>query len=194
MSGGWLMGQWLPQVTDFQVRPTSEPIIHRAIMSTAAIFVLASALPFVPGAEIGFGLIMLFGGRIAFLAYVGMVSALILAYLVGRLVPLSWVAGAFSKLGLRRAQEFVLKLNLLDGRERIGLLTENAPRRFIPTMLRYRYLALVLLINLPGNSIVGGGGGIAFVAGLSGLFSLPGFVTAIAVAVAPVPLFFFVTG
>lgn len=194
LSGGWLAGQWLPQITDFNVSPRSEPIIHRAIMTTAVIFVLASALPFVPGAEIGFGLIMLFGGRIAFLVYVGMVAALIMAYLVGRLLPLSFVAKAFARLGLKRAHEFVLKLAPLNAQERIALLTENAPRRFVPAMLRYRYPALVLLLNLPGNSIVGGGGGIALVAGMSGLFSLIGFVAAIAIAVAPVPLFFFLTG
>ena len=194
LGGGWLAGQWLPQITDFHATPRSEPIVHRAIMTTAAIFVLASALPFVPGAEIGFGLLMLFGGRIALLVYVCMIVALIMAYLVGRLVPPSLVAQAFARLDLKRAHEFVLRLAPLNAEDRIALLTENAPRRFVPVMLRHRYLALMLLFNLPGNSIVGGGGGIAFTAGMSGLFSLPGFVAAIAVAVAPVPLFFFVTG
>jgi len=51
----------------------------------------------------------------------------------------------------------------------------------------------MLVLNLPGNSLVGGGGGIAFIAGLSGMFSYIGFILAIAIAVAPVPVFFYFT-
>ncbi|NNL35816.1 MAG: hypothetical protein HKP35_08360 [Silicimonas sp.] len=56
--------------------------------------------------------------------------------------------------------------------------------------MRNRYLALAIAINVPGNSLVGGGGGLAFVAGASGLFSFPAFLLTIMLAVAPVPLFF----
>jgi hypothetical protein len=45
-----------------------------------------------------------------------------------------------------------------------------------------------VLINLPGNMLVGGGGGIALVAGMTRLFSWPAFLLTVAVAVAPVPL------
>ena len=57
-------------------------------------------------------------------------------------------------------------------------------------MTRHRYLATMVLLNMPGNSLVGGGGGIAFVCGMSGKFSLAGFAAAVAIAVAPVPLLF----
>jgi len=52
---------------------------------------------------------------------------------------------------------------------------------------------LILTLNIPGNSLVGGGGGIAFIAGLSGLFSYPAYLATILIAVAPVPAFFFFT-
>jgi len=43
-------------------------------------------------------------------------------------------------------------------------------------------------VNMPGNSIIGGGGGIMIVAGLSGIFTpLATFVTVV-IAVSPVPL------
>jgi hypothetical protein len=197
---GWLASQWVPQFLEMNISarwgnisPRSELFVHRAIMTAAAIYILTSALPFVPGAEIGFGLIMLFGGKIALLVYVGMVSALILAFLVGRHLPLHILAAAFKKLGFERAHAFILKLKPLNGRERLALITENTPSRSVPFMLRHRYLLLMLALNLPGNSLVGGGGGIAFVAGLSGLFSYIGFFTAIAFAVSPVPVFFFLT-
>ena len=193
LGGGWLAGQWLPQAIDLNITATSEPLIHRAIMTTMVIFILASALPFVPGAEIGFGFIMLFGGKIAPLVYVGMVTALILAFLIGRLVPLSLVGAVFEKLNFRRAHEFVIKLSRLNAQDRLALLTENAPSRIGPLMLRHRYLLLVAVINLPGNSLVGGGGGIAFIAGLSGVFSYAGYLAAIIIAVSPVPMFFYLT-
>jgi hypothetical protein len=55
-------------------------------------------------------------------------------------------------------------------------------------LLRFRYLALAVAFNIPGNYLVGGGGGIALMAGVSRLYSVPGFLFTIALSVAPVPL------
>jgi hypothetical protein len=57
-------------------------------------------------------------------------------------------------------------------------------------LLRYRYLALALAVNLPGNVILCGGGGIALMAGLSRLFDPLPFLLTILLAVLPVPMFF----
>jgi hypothetical protein len=54
--------------------------------------------------------------------------------------------------------------------------------------LRYRYVALALAVNTPGNSVIGGGGGIMMIAGLSGLFTPAATFLTVAVAVSPVPL------
>jgi hypothetical protein len=43
------------------------------------------------------------------------------------------------------------------------------------------------LINMPGNTVIGGGGGIAMAVGYSRTFTYPGFLACAAVAVAPVP-------
>jgi hypothetical protein len=43
-------------------------------------------------------------------------------------------------------------------------------------------------VTLPGNTLLGGGGGIALAAGMSGVYRLPTYVATVAVAVAPVPL------
>lgn len=58
----------------------------------------------------------------------------------------------------------------------------------MPRLLRHRYLALAVALNLPGNTLLGGGGGIALMAGLSGLYPMPAYLTTVAIAVAPVPL------
>jgi hypothetical protein len=49
-------------------------------------------------------------------------------------------------------------------------------------------LTLAVLLNLPGNIIIGGGGGIALIAGMTRLYSPPTYLTTIAIAVAPVPV------
>jgi hypothetical protein len=78
--------------------------------------------------------------------------------------------------------------------ERARFIAENAPARWVPFLLRHRYIALALLINTPGNVVLGGGGGIAFAAGASRLFSTGGFLVTIVLAVAPVPLAFLLFG
>lgn len=191
--GGTLAGHLLQGLVNLDVRPGNEPTVHLVILTTAAIFFLASALPFVPGAEIGLALMLVFGGKIAFLVYVSMVAALVLAFIVGRFVPLETTAKAFRYLGLNRADDLLTGLAPLGPGERLALLSAEAPRRLIPVMLRHRYLALMILFNMPGNSILGGGGGIAFTAGLSGLFRYPGYLAAVSIAIAPVPLFFWLT-
>ncbi|MBL4615404.1 MAG: hypothetical protein JKY27_11110 [Magnetovibrio sp.] len=63
----------------------------------------------------------------------------------------------------------------------------------MPFLLRHRYLAVVVALNVPGNALIGGGGGICMAAGISGLFSWPRFLISIAIAVSPVPLFLTIT-
>jgi len=62
------------------------------------------------------------------------------------------------------------------------------PIRALTWVVRYRYVNLAALINIPGNSVIGGGGGIAFISGLSGVFRPIPTILTIALATAPVPL------
>ena len=57
--------------------------------------------------------------------------------------------------------------------------------------MRYRYPALAIAIAMPGNIVLGGGGGIALAAGLSRTFHPALFVLTVALATLPVPLAFF---
>jgi hypothetical protein len=56
-----------------------------------------------------------------------------------------------------------------------------------PFLVRHRFIALAIVLNIPGNIIIGGGGGIAMIAGMSGLYSLPRYLLTVAIAVAPIP-------
>ena len=98
--------------------------------------------------------------------------------------------GAFKFFGLDRAAKLTQQLGPLSAPERLEFLTERAPSRILPFLLRHRYLALLVVLNLPGNSIIGGGGGIALLAGISGIYRFPAFLLTVLLAVAPVPLVF----
>jgi len=54
--------------------------------------------------------------------------------------------------------------------------------------LRHRYVALAVIVNVPGNAMIGGGGGIMMMAGMSGIFAPVQTFLAIAIAVSPVPV------
>jgi uncharacterized membrane protein YdjX (TVP38/TMEM64 family) len=192
--GGWYVGRELTDAATFDMQAAAADHAFAFVMAAVAVFVVASATPFVPGAEIGFGLILIFGAKVALIGYAAMVAALSVSFLAGRLLPPSLLASLFGYLGLGKARDLTLALAPLDPESRLRLLTEKLPHRLVPMLLRHRYLALIALLNLPGNSVVGGGGGIAFTAGLSGLFSLPAYLGTVLVAVAPVPAFVLATG
>ena len=192
--GGLVAGHGLLGIVEFDIRPSNEALVHEMIMSATAVFVLASSVPFVPGAEIGFALIVALGPPIVVLVYLSMVLALLLSYLLGRFVPAKASAALFGLLGLRRAHDLVLRMAPLDPDGRIALLTDHAPRRLVPFLLRHRHLALAVVLNVPGNTLLGGGGGLALAAGMSGLYRLPAYVATIMLAVAPLPLLVLLTG
>jgi len=170
------------------------PLAHGMFGVAFAAYVGFSAIPFVPGAEIGLGLLMALGAKGALLVYVGMIAALCIAFCAGRFVPPAWIAGAFGALGLARARDLVLTSSDLTYGERTRFLETHAPARLVPFLLRHRHVALGLLLNMPGNVILGGGGGIAFAAGASRLFSPGAFLLTILIAVAPIPLAFLLFG
>lgn len=188
-AGKWVISQLNPHLT-----PSTEPALHRLIMTAITIYVLLMMMPFVPGIEIGLGMMVMFGPNIAPLVYGGTVLALILSFLLGRLVPQHNIAEIFDLLRLKRAGRLLRQLETLGPSERLEFLLQNASTRIVPFLLRYRFLALMVALNLPGNTLVGGGGGIGLIAGFSRLFTLPKYALAVAVAVSPVPLIVFLTG
>ena len=64
----------------------------------------------------------------------------------------------------------------------------------LDALVRLRFLIFAVLFNLPGNVAIGGGGGVALLAGMSKVFSLPAYLLTVALAVAPVPLLVYVAG
>lgn len=192
--GGIAAGHWLAELVAMDLRPSTEPRIHAMLMFVTAVYVVAAATPFVPGAEIGAVLMATFGQPIALLVYTAMVTALLAAFLAGRFVPATALGALFGFLGLQRARLLVEHMHALPREERLSFLMRRAPSRIVPTLLRHRYVAVAVLLNVPGNTLIGGGGGIALLAGMSGLFRPLYFGVAVALAVAPIPLIVLLTG
>lgn len=168
-------------------------MLHKAAMTATVVYIVPMAIPFMPAVEIGLTMPILFGSRIAFLIYMSTVAALILSYAVGRLLPANSAARAFGVPGFDRARKFVERMIPLSTEERIALIARESPAGMAPFLLLHRFIALAVLLNLPGNVLIGGGGGIALVAGMSRLYSLPAYLLTSACAVAPVPLTLFLT-
>lgn len=149
-------------------------------------YIIALALPFVPGVEIGLMIMMLYGEAGALAAYVATIAGLGLAFAAGRLIPARTFARLLERLGvavpdepLDAAMRRVVARGNAGGSRRMGALAR---------LLAYRYLTLGVVLNLPGNSVFGGGGGIAMLCGATRQFAWPWFLLTVAVATAPVPV------
>lgn len=152
------------------------------------VYIILMAIPFIPGVEIGISLMMLEGGAVAPFVYVATFAGLLLAYFVGSRMDCIVFKRITSDLRLTKMSALIENIAPLDGDERLRLLNERLPKWVPPAVIRYRYIVLGLLINLPGNSIIGGGGGLALIAGFSGLYAKKATMLTFAIAVSPVPI------
>ncbi|MCX7646863.1 MAG: hypothetical protein N2Z62_16405 [Rhodobacteraceae bacterium] len=182
------MLEWVRAVPEAVPGPAGRLLHGGTIALALVVYALLLALPFVPGVEIGLLLLALQGPAAALPVYLATLAGLLLAYAAGRRLPPVWLAGALADLGLARAAAFVGRIAPLSGEARLALLRARLPRRLAPLLGGARYGLLAALLNLPGNGLVGGGGGIMLLAGLSGLFRPGATVATVALAVAPVPL------
>lgn len=158
------------------------------LFAVLVIYAVLIAIPFVPGVEIGLSVLAAGGADIAPLVWLATACGLSLAFAVGCTVPIAWLRRVLTDLHLIRAAHLVARFEALPPKGRVAFLHEILPSKYCGWIMKYRYVNLAILINIPGNSVIGGGGGIAFVSGLSGTFRAPLALLTIAVATAPVPL------
>ena len=189
-----LLGDKISQSLKMEITPDNEHIIFGATVFAIVLYAVLISLPFVPGVEIGIGLMVMFGTSMAIPVYISTVIGLSMGFLMGRLVPEMVVCRCFDFLGMTRVTKMIKDLARKPVHERLDLLVERAPSRFVPFLLRHRYIAIAVAFNIPGNSVIGGGGGIAFAAGLSRLFSFPVYLFAVAIGVSPVVILFLIFG
>jgi len=185
---------WVAQRIGFQFWPRHANMALTLLTASVVAYMLLLAIPFLPGIEIGLMVMVLLGRPGIVLVYLATVLALTLSFLLGRLLSPRIIVRALDWFHLDRARDLVSALAPLGPEERLRFLLQSIPSRSVPFLLRRRYLVIAVLFNLPGNALIGGGGGIGLVAGISRLFSYPKYLFAVCLAITPVPVLFLLSG
>lgn len=187
-------GAWLANQVNFHLFPRHDSILNAIVLGSAMLYIVFMAIPFMPGIEIGLALMLLLGSKGALLVYLCTLAALSISFMVGKLIPPRLIYRFLDWLHLYKACALVGQLEPLNQQERLRLLNNKMPARFATLFLKYRFLAIAVLLNLPGNALIGGGGGIGLIVGMSKVVPFHAYVAVIVIAVAPVPLWFFLYG
>jgi hypothetical protein len=183
-------GNRVVEQINFQLWPQHEHLLITALWFSIAVYVLWMALPFVPGIELGLALMVMLGAKGVVLVYLCTLLSLSLSFAIGRLIPLKSFARFLGWLHLHKVRDLVLKLQPLNPEEKLDFLLETAPSRIVPYLLKHRYFMIAIILNLPGNALIGGGGGIGLVAGMSRLYPFPKYLLLVGFAITPLPLLF----
>jgi hypothetical protein len=162
-----------------------------ALIVCAFLLALMLGVPFVPSVEMGLLVMAVFGPMGAAAAWLATIAGLSMAFAAGRYMPTAWVRGWLERQGLfpedaGGAEEAVAAM--LEG----SRLSSRIGGRIAGFLLRHRYLLFAVLINMPLNSVLGGGGGIALVCGFSRLYRWRWFLLTTALASLPIPLLVFI--
>lgn len=143
-----------------------------ALIAACLLYAVLLAVPFVPSVEIGLLIMVAFGKPGAIGAWLATLVGLNLAYGIGRF----WVRR-------RTAGDFALPDRVNALAERLG---RHLPAGWVPV------LALAGLLNLPGNTALGGGGGIAMLYSATRTLTWPAFAITTSIATAALPLLFLI--
>lgn len=146
-----------------------------ALLIAAVVYAIVLSLPFMPGMEIGLLIMLLFGPPGAVAAWAATISGLALSFTVGRLLPDRFLRTLISRMGTVGSAT--------GGPGMPPLLT-----RLTRLPARHPYLVVAMAVNMPGNAVVGGGGGIALIAGAAKNLSAIRFLVTVALATLPIPL------
>ena len=121
---------------------------------------LLLAIPYIPSAEIAFCLLLVLGIESAYVVYLSTIFGLFLPYCFGRY----WSEKHDTQIeGVIAGSRFLKRVNTMSP-----------------------ILSLILLLNMPGNTILGGGGGIAAVYGSFKIISPLEYLLSISIAALPI--------
>lgn len=189
-----VLGHYLTHLDAVAIRETMADLHEgmgiRALLASAVVTAILLGLPFVPSVEMGLMMMAVFGREGAVAAWLATVAGLAMAHAAGRYMPVEWLRHLMERDGLLPSggapgdSPVVALSNRLHLSDRWG-------HRIGAFLLRHRYLLFAALINMPGNSVLGGGGGIALFCGFTRLYRWPIFILTVALASLPIPLLVF---
>jgi len=183
-------GSLVVEHIDFQLWPQHEHFMITAVWMAIATYILWMAMPFVPGIELGLALMVMLGTKGVVLVYLCTLLSLSLSFALGRLIPLKALTRFLGWLHLRNARDLARQLAPLSSEQKLDFLLKTAPSKIVPYLIRHRYFMIAIILNLPGNALIGGGGGIGLIAGMSRLYPFPKYLLLVSIAITPLPLFF----
>ena len=158
------------------------------LVYVSILYMICIAVPFMPGVEIGLLLMLVFGKAGVIAAYVCTSIGLNMAFATGRVLGMGQLGPYLhERCAAARCKPDVWLQSALDRSPALCRILHLSGRR----MGNLRYLTVGILLNVPGNSVLGGGGGIALLSGMNGSFSWLKFVITVAVATLFVPLVVF---
>jgi hypothetical protein len=185
--GGKEAVHWLQSVAEKSRTPGM-----LAVLCTIYAFLLA--IPGVPGLEVGLVMMGVFQETGIIAAWLCTVAGLNMAFFAGRKLPRDrieqWLKpknvaeGDLPDFAIGKSDTMTLVLE----RNRVGraVLRWTGP----PGGWR-RYVLVAFLFNMPGNFIIGGGGGIALFCGTSQDLKWPWYLVTTVLAAAVIPLMFY---
>jgi uncharacterized membrane protein YdjX (TVP38/TMEM64 family) len=159
-----------------------------ALIAGGVLYIVLLSLPFIPGVELGVLLMCVFGKEGIAFVYVATVLGLNLSFFMGRMLPGNWIKARLKKFGILDGVEY--RSPAIGGTLHNITTNKNICQKgFFSFLSKHRYLAIGILYNIPGNYLIGGGGGISLACGLSGILLWRWFFLTVVLSVAPVPLF-----
>lgn len=192
--GANLLMDWVMTKAE-DMSPGSQTLMLTTLLVLILIgYAFLMSLPFVPGIEIGISLLIMRGPDMAPYVYLATVIGLWAGFFYGRYMPYAWLTRMLLDLRLKRASAYVDALEAMTPEARIQMLCDRMPDWLGDRLVTWRYVVVGVLFNIPGNAVIGGGGGISLVAGLSRVFETPKMMLTIAIAVIPFPLFVWIFG
>ena len=164
------------------------PLMIGLVLVVLCAYIILISIPFVPGIEIAFSLMIIRGPEVVIWVYAATVLGLFLAFLAGQYLSYDYLHSIFRDMRMKRACDLLDTIKPLPSNERLSLLKSKIPHPLRPFLIEGRYAFIGVLLNIPGNALIGGGGGIMLVAGLSRIFSTCWILVTLLCVVAPIPI------
>ncbi len=131
------------------------------LLVTSTLYALALAVPYLPAVELGWMVMAAFGKAAILSIWLATPVGLLIAFALGYWMrEWPWVDRLSSRF----------RGSLQEAETRGNGLGAKALRFADRNLVNHPYWVLAVLVNTPGNWLIGGGGGIGILAGASGLY------------------------
>jgi len=147
--------------------------ITSSLLVASLIYTLILAIPYMPSVTLGLLMMASFGSEGILAAWICTSIGLNFSFIVGR-----WLPGPCNQ-------------RQVDTLKRLTQWVSHTQKQIVERPGWMRYGAIALLLNLPGNSVLGGGGGIALFCGTLHKVTWPRFALTVTIATALIPALFY---